>query len=163
MFNKLKKYDELLELDHLNTKERKDSLQRIFQRDFLDINIHFKRKLVRPTPKEGKATMDTLFHHLTTCSINNKENTREYDRDRSLRIHWIKHHIHENTPGILDIFSVKEKKTIRTYIYDKTKRYVIILEPKNSTTYYLITAYYISRANYFKIESKSKRRLAEIY
>ena len=41
-------------------------------------------------------------------------------------------------------FSVKEPEGIRTYIYDKNEKYVIVLEPKHKNTiYYLLTAYHL--------------------
>ncbi len=41
-------------------------------------------------------------------------------------------------------FSVKEPDGVRTYIYDKDEKYVIVLEPKhNNTIYYLLTAYHL--------------------
>ncbi len=163
MFNKLKIYNQLLELDALTVRERNKSLYGIFQRDFINSTPYFRAKLVRPTPREGEDTMKTLLHHLTTCTTNKDESSREYDRERSIRVHWIKHHICENSPGIRDIFSVKEKNGIRTYIYDKNERYVIILEPKGNDSYYLITAYYLSGANIYKIENKARRRLDVVY
>lgn len=43
------------------------------------------------------------------------------------------------------VFSVKEPEGIRTYIYDKDEKYVIILEPlRNGTQYYLLTTYYLT-------------------
>lgn len=166
MLNLLKIYDNLLELDHLGVWDRKKSLQGIFKRDFINNTLYFRSKLVRPTPKEGQTAMDVLFHHLTTCEGDCKEKDeekkREYDRFRSIRVHWIRHHICEKTPEALDIFSTRDKQGIRTYIYDKTRRYVIVLEPRKNDSYYLLTAYYLSGGGYYKIESKSKRRLSEI-
>lgn len=38
-------------------------------------------------------------------------------------------------------FSVQEPEGVRTYIYDKTERYVIVLEPlRKVNAYYLLTA-----------------------
>ena len=163
MFNKLKQYNSLLELDGMGVRERRESLNGIFQRDFIDTTPSFRAKTVRPTPKEGKEVMDVLLHHLTTCTESKDESSREYDRDRAIRIHWVCHHIYERSADKLDVFSVREKKAIRTYLWDKTERYVVILEPKDDNTYYLITAYYLSGGNWFKIESKSRRRLPEVY
>lgn len=163
MFNKLKKYNGLLELDGLNVGDRNKSLSGIFQRDFIDSTPCFRTKTVRPTPKEGKDTMDVLLHHLTTCTTNRDKSSREYDRDRAIRVHWVRHHICENSPDKLDVFSIREKTGVRTYLWDKNERYVVILEPKDNDTYYLLTAYYVSRANWYKIENKSRRRLPEVY
>ena len=59
-------------------------------------------------------------------------------------------------------FTVKEPEGNRTYIYDKTEKYVIVLEPlRNGTEYYLLSAYHVqgkdARRN--KIERKYRRKL----
>ena len=106
-YNLIKKYNSLLELDALNEIQRKSSLHGIFKRDFIDSFNYFRRKLVLPTPKEGQETMEVLFHHLTTKD-DYQEGRRSYDRDRAIRVHWIRHHIQEKTTDILKVFSVKD-------------------------------------------------------
>lgn len=164
MFNKLKKYNQLLELDDLTPIKRKESLTGIFKRDFIDNPISFRQKNVEPTPKDGEDTMNVLFEHLTTKTENKDEAHREYDRDRSIRIHWVKHHIIEKSPEKIEVFSTQDKNGIRTYIFDREESYVVILEPRrNGTSYYLITAYYLKGNNCKKIENKIKRRLSDVY
>jgi len=164
MFNLLKQYNQLLELDSLSVQERQKSLERIFKRDFIDGRLKFKNKIVVPTPEMGKDTMEVLFNHLTRKTENHDNKHREYDRDRSMRIHWIKFHVYENAPEKLTIFSVNDSKAVRTYLYDKDEHYVIILEPrKNKNEYYLITAYYLTGGNKNKIEGKLRRKLDRIY
>ena len=61
------------------------------------------------------------------------------------------------------VFSCKEKQSIRTYIYDKEQKYVIILEPyRNKDEYYLLTAYHLTGPNKKKIENKYKRKLEDV-
>lgn len=160
--NLLKKYNSLLELDSLNPQDRQKSLENIFNRDFIQSSISFRNKIVEPTPQDNKDQLEILFHHLTT-KTENQEKHREYDRDRSMRIHWIKHHLTECNPNVLDVFSVNDRAGIRTYIFDETEEYVIILEPKKENRYYLITAYYLQGGNTIKIKRKAQRRLPEIY
>ncbi len=161
-FNLMKKYNSLLEIDAMNERERKLSLSRIFKRDFIDHTNQFRNKNVHPTSQEGMDTMEILFNHLTT-KTENEEKHREFDRERSIRIHWIKHHLSEKTPEAITVFSVNDKHSVRTYIYDRDESYVIILEPKKNDFYYLLTAYYIEGNNKKKIENKIKRKLPEIY
>lgn len=52
---------------------------------------------------------------------------------------------------------------IRTYIFNESESYVIILEPKHEDKYYLITAYYLRASNVQKIKNKRKRKLDKIY
>lgn len=87
---------------------------------------------------------------------------KEYDKARSVRLHWIKYHIEEHKKDNMLIFSTKNGREKRTYIYDKTEQYVIVLEPKEAKRidseekehpyyyYYLLTAY--------KLEGKDKKR-----
>lgn len=161
-YNLIKKYNALLELDGLDVRARTNSLTGVFRRDFIDSPLLFRGNVVEPTPKEGKNTMDVLFDHLTKKDYENSGH-REYDRDRSMRLHWVKHHISEQSPTNIDIFSVYDPSGIRTYIFDRAESYVVVLEPKNrqgEKSYYLITAYYISeKGSYKKIERKAKRRL----
>ena len=53
----------------------------------------------------------------------------------------------------IEVFSVVERNqhkrvdVIRTYIYNKTQKYVVVLEPQmrnNANAYYLLTAYYLN-------------------
>lgn len=164
--NLLRVYNQLLDLTGLNEVARKASLRGVFNRDIGDHpSFRFRGKIVIPTGKEGEIPIDTLFTHLT-CVLNNPiERKRVFELQRSLRLHWVKHHIEERKPDDIIIFSVKEPEGYRTYIYDKTESYVVVLEPKaNNTYYFLLTAYYVEGkdAKRNKMEKKYKRRLQEV-
>lgn len=153
-FNEIKKYPNLLELNYLTSSQRKESLMRIFNRDIAEnINFSFRRKLIRPTKKEGESPMQTLYHHLTTRGDKDEKGndlrSRSFEMARSIRLHWVKVHIDESTKDNNIVFSyedrVKGKDIIRTYIYNKEQKYVVILEPqRNETNYYLLTAYHLN-------------------
>jgi len=164
-FNLLKCYNQLLELSTLNDQERKISLRRVFDRDISNNpKFNFRGKDIVPTKEDGHITMDTLFTHLT-CKLNNpKERKREFDIQRSSRLHWVKTHIEKANADDLLVFSVKEPDGNRTYIYDKQEKYVIVLEPKKDRYYFLLTAYPIEGRDgkRDKIEKKYKRKLPEI-
>lgn len=164
-FNLLKKYNELLELGALNEFQRKQSLIRLFDRDFTNNpNLSFKGKAITPTPIDGDIKMSTLFTHLTTEVVDRATKKREFDRYRSVRLHWVRFHIDCQKKDDVIHFSVKEPEGIRTYIYDITEKYVVILEPlRNIDAYYLITAYHLSGkdAKRDKILKKHKRRLKD--
>ena len=79
----------------------------------------------------------------------------------------------EETTGEADIevFSIverdqKNRKDIkRTYIYNKTQKYVIVLEPqlRSGNAYYLLTAYYLDEDYGEKMmKKKMKKRLQEV-
>jgi hypothetical protein len=164
--NLLKRYSNLLDIGGLTVNQCKESLKGIFDRDITNNpSFKFRTKLITPTPKDGEIPMETLYSHLTTKVIDKKTRQRAFDIHRSQRLHWVKYHINEKKEDNMLCFSVKEPEGIRTYVYDKDEKYVIVLEPKhNNTIYYLLTAYHLrgKDAQRNKILRKYKRRLHEV-
>ena len=163
--NLLKKYNALLELASLNDHQRTESLKGVFRRDIVDnANFKFHLKQIKPTSADGEDSMERLFRHLTTCITDKTTQHREFEMARSMRLHWIRHHVEEKKPDNMFVFSVDEPRSgIRTYIYDRDENYVIVLEPlRNGTEYYLLTAYYLEGrdAARDKMMKKYKRRLS---
>lgn len=163
MYNLLKQYNALLEVDSMSPAQRTISLRGVFNRDIQNNKkFSFREKKIYPIPKEGMDKLEMLFWHLTTKVVDYSTNHREYDKARSVRLHWIKYHIEEHKKDNMLIFSTKNGREKRTYIYDKTEQYVIVLEPKEAKRidseekehpyyyYYLLTAY--------KLEGKDKKR-----
>ena len=166
-FNKLKIYNQLLDLIGLGERERVISLKGVFNRDFEENTPTFLQKEIHPTPREdGEIPMETLFRHLTTEMTDKVTRAREFEMDRSVRLHWIRFHLNQKKKTNMLLFSVREPEGIRTYYYDSDEKYVIILEPlRNKNAYYLITAYFVKGkdAKRNKIEKKYKRRLDKVY
>lgn len=164
--NLLKKYNQLLDLLSFSDQERKASLKGVFNRDIVNnANFVFRTKKIFPTTAEGQDTMERFFTHLTTVVVDKQTNKREYDHQRSIRLHWIRHHIEERKKENMLVFSVKEPQGVRTYIYDVDEKYVIVLEPrKNQTEYYMLTAYHLEGkdAARNKIKKKYQRRLPNL-
>lgn len=168
--NIIKTYADLLEINQYNEAQRKISLTAIFMRDIQDNkNFKFNNKLIRPTKDEdGNAALETLYHHLTTSNDYDEKgiklNSRSFEYDRSVRIHWIKYHLINLANINVNVFSysdrIKHKDVIRTYIYNKDEKYVIILEPhRNFLDYYLLSAYYVNTKqgkNQMRIKQKNK-------
>lgn len=154
-FNKLKKYPELLDLNGLDEKARKASLKGIFDRDITDNeNFCFRGKRIYPIKTDGELDLDRELIHLTTEIVEGSENHRAYDRFRSERLHWIRPHVEEKiTDSDIVVFSVNERdqkkreNVVRTYIWNRTRKYVVVLEPqvRNGNAYYLLTAYYLNK------------------
>jgi hypothetical protein len=166
-FNLLKTYNQLLELAGFNEHQRRQSLMGIFDRDFTNNpNLRFRNIQITPTPQDGAIEMATLFTHLTTVIVDKATRAREFDIHRSLRLHWVRFHIDcRKQEGMLH-FSVKEPEGIRTYIYDISEKYVVVLEPKPAqNVYFLLTAYHLQGkdSQRDKILRKYKRRLNEIH
>lgn len=138
----------------------------IFNRDIAsNLNFKLQNKQITPTPADGIIKMETLFTHLTTVIIDEKTRKREFELDRSCRLHWVKYHIEQTKKDNMLLFSVKEKEGNRTYLYDVEERYVIVLEPlRNRNAYYLLTAYYLTGKDIKrdKIKQKFKRKLNEV-
>lgn len=161
-FNKLKKYPDLLDIAYMSEKERYISLRGIFDRDITENeNFSFRHKRIFPIKSDGKLDLDREFQHLTTEEIADTDDNgkivkhRIFDLHRSIRLHWIRPHIEEKVEdgSSILVFSAVErdkkarKDVIRTYIYNKTMKYVIVLEPqpKSPAAYFLLTAYYLNR------------------
>ena len=125
--NLIKTYNSLLELDAFDEEERNASLMGIFKRDFVDSGNYFRQKKVLPTLSQGKNTLSIFFNHLVTME-DRLHRERIYDRNRAVRLHWIKYHLEERQPEHLQVFSVKDKVAIRTYLYDVQESYVIPLK-----------------------------------
>lgn len=165
--NLLKKYNALLELAALNEHQRTVSLKGVFHRDIVENdNFKFRLKQIKPTTADGEDSMERLFRHLTTCITDQATQHREFEMARSIRIHWIRHHVEERKKDNMFVFSVDEPRSgIRTYIYDSDENYVIVLNPlRNGIEYYLLTAYYLEGkdAARDKLIKKYKRRLPYI-
>ena len=61
MFNLIKQYNALLEVDAMTPAERKVSLRRIFNRDIQDNNtLSFRDKKIYPVPREGMDKLEML-------------------------------------------------------------------------------------------------------
>lgn len=163
MFNLLKKYNALLEVDMMTPAQRTKSLRGVFDRDIAqNPSFAFREKKIYPISAEGMDKVELLFSHLTTKVTDQETQHREYDRSRSIRIHWIKHHIEEKkTDGML-VFSTVNGQNKRTYIYDQTEKYVIVLEPKEvkkqneEQQEYIYKYYYFLTA--YKLEGKDEKR-----
>ncbi len=161
-FNLLKKYPDLLELSGMGEKERLRSLRGVFDRDITDnTNFSFRGKRIYPIKTDGVIDMDREFMHLTTEKVECVEENnitlerRVYDPFRSERLHWLKTHIEENVKDSdIVVFSITERNlrkhidVERVYIYNKTRKYIIVLlpQPRNGDSYYLLTAYYLNKS-----------------
>ena len=165
--NLLKKYNQLLELGHLNEKQRDISLKGIFSRDIVsNLKFKFQGKHIHPIKKDGEPAIETLFNHLTRKSetIENVKSRDVFDIKRSERLHWIWHHVQEIDS--IKIFSHQDRiggrSVIRTYLFDEKENYVIVLEPYRKTTdYYLLSAYYLED-KYGGIKTMKKKYLRKL-
>lgn len=173
-----KTYNQLLEIIHFSEADRMVSLKRIFDRDITDnACFNFRGKLIRPFKVDGTPSINTLFGHLTfrtevlTDEKGKKIKSRStFDFKRSERLHWVRYHIEEKNKAMIEVFSYLDRiggrDVVRTYIFDESEKYVIVLEPQRSKTdYYLITAYYLTEeeGGIKQINRKSKKRLPDIH
>lgn len=160
-FNLLKKYPDLLELSGMDEKGRVKSLRGVFDRDITDnTNFSFRGKRIYPIKTDGVIDMDREFMHLTTKEAESVEDNvtlkkRVYDPFRSERLHWLKTHIEEKVKDSdIVVFRMIERNlrkhidVERVYIYNKTRKYIIVLQPqtRNGNSYYLLTAYYLNKS-----------------
>jgi len=152
----------------MSEPQRTKSLQAIFNRDIRDNKtFNFGIKPIHPTPdKDGVLKVETLFDHLTRVTVDKATRKREFDIHRSVRLHWVRYHIEQQKKTNILLFSVEEPEGMRTYIYDKDEKYVIVLEPlRNNTAYYLLSAYPLrgKDSQRDKMMKKYKRRESIVY
>jgi hypothetical protein len=164
--NLLKKYNEHLDILGLSEQGRTNSLKGVFDRDFTNNQpIHFNGRQVIPCPQDGSIEMTTLFRHLTTVKMDYTTGQREFEKERSKRLHWVKYHIDGKKQNNMLLFTVKEPDGLRTYLYDEDENYVIVLEPRvNRNVYFLLSAHYIQGkdAQRNKMKKKYKRKLQDV-
>lgn len=164
--NLLINYNQHLDILGLSEHHRNTTLKGVFDRDFTNNQpINFNGRQVIPCPQDGNIEMATLFRHLTTVKINYETGQREYEKERSRRLHWVRFHIDGKKQDNMLFFSVKEPDGLRTYLYDVTEKYLIVFEPRiNSNVYFLLSAHYIQGkdAQRNKISKKYKRRLPNV-
>lgn len=175
--NLLKKYPELLDLFG-SFETMNASLRRVYDRDIVN-NEDFKFRGIQIHPlksEEGQLDMDMTFKHLTTKKYaydengeENSNNSRQFDINRSRRLHWINHHLHEASPENIDIFTVverdkKKRQDVKhTYIYDNVKKYVIVFDRRPKKDFYLLTAYYLDEPFAEKaLEKKKKKKEVDV-
>ena len=175
--NLIKKYPEFLELIG-SLKDIQSSLKRIYVRDIED-NPDFKFRGIPIHPikaEEGQLVMDMTFAHLTTREYEQTDedgnplpSKREFDIQRSKRLHWVNHHVHERTPENIDVFTIiewdikKHQDVKHTYIYDKEKKYTIVFDRRDQKDLRLLTAYYLDEPYAEKMMMKKmKKRLPSV-
>lgn len=155
--NLTKVYNQLLELLYHSTAQNLQSIRRVFDRDFGNVIVYCRHIPIQPTPAEGEDAMDRLFRHLTTVVTDEVTRKREFESERSIRVHWIKYHLEEKSPDKLLMFKVEDEN--RVYLLDKAERYVVVLEPlRKVNAYYLLTAYRLLPGNFKKIMKKYEKR-----
>ena len=172
--NLLKKYPDLLDLVSLVGEALQASLRRIFNRDIVEnATFSFRGKKIFPIKSDGELDLQREFLHLTT-HVEQDENGNErryFDRFRSERLHWIRPHAEEViSDSNIEVFSIEERDfkkrqtIVRTYVYNITRKYVVVFEPqRNGTAYYLLTAYYLDKEYGEKqMQKRLKQKLKEI-
>lgn len=179
MFNQNKMYPELLDIISYSPNARMEVLRKIYERDIQE-NDKFKFRGVQifPVKSDGKDEMDRSFRHLTTREFEKYDEEgkyigkgREFDMDRSRRLHWVLFHVLESKPDVIDIFTIvkrdqkKRRDVKRIYIFDEYQKYVIIMERQGSNRLFLLTAYYLNEEygfNEMKNLQNSKNRQESI-
>jgi len=169
-FNLIKQYPELLELASYTEQERNVCLKKIYDRDIQDYILTFRGKRIYPTKHENdSSTFATHFSHMTTKEFVEIESGKEikkrsFDIKRSERLHWVKTHIEETSKENDIVVFSNEYPKVRTYIWNKKEKYVVILEPqKKSNAYYLLTAYYLDEKRGVKqLENNYKKRMSNV-
>jgi hypothetical protein len=157
--NLLKEYNKVLDLYHSTERQNLSSLKGVFNREFIEKDsLKLNNIPIHPTTSEdGEDKMEVLFRHLTTVITDEATRKREFEGERSIRIHWIRFLLENNPSDNLLLFNIMSEK--RVYCLDKSERYVIILEPlRNTKGFYLLTAYRLEPSNYRNLMNKYEKR-----
>jgi hypothetical protein len=155
--NLLKTYNDVLDLIYSTDRRNIESIRGVFNRDFVNEQPFFRSSLIRPTTAEGEDTINRLFRHLTTVITEESTNRREFDSDRSIRMHWIKYHLSESKTTNMLLFTVDDER--RSYILDRDEHYVIVLEPSRAdNSFFLLTAYKLMPSRYKGLMKKYEKR-----
>lgn len=148
--NLTKKYPELLDLSGAEEDSLR-SLRSVFRRDIEDnTSFLFRKERILPLKSSGIIDMDRLFDHLThkTSEQEGVKHRNIFDKARSERLHWLRTHIEERVSDEVEVFTLVErnkgKDAVKTYLWNRGKRYVVVLEHQRHGGYYLLTAYYLS-------------------
>lgn len=156
--NLIKIYNQLLELLY-NHAGNLVSLRNVFNQDIANhISFTLNGKPIRPTTSvNGEDAMDRLFRHLTTVVTDQSTKKREFETARSVRLHWIKHHVDRLPVDDLLVFHLEDEK--RVYVLDKAERYVVVFEPhRDGSSYYLLTAYPLEPSSFRMLMNKHDKR-----
>jgi hypothetical protein len=163
-FNLDVKFGDDLIIGHLQNVEALQSLRRVFDRDFIkNPCTHFLGKEIIYVREDN--TSDAVFDHITKKQEYGKRDL--IDNKRAIRIHWIKTILEkagESKSKKYRVFShYHTKHGLRTYIYHRNLKHLIILEPTPcKTKYYFITAYHVSGSGIDSLDKKYENRLPEI-
>lgn len=154
--NLLKKYNETLDFLYPKEMENQKSFRKVFDRDFIQSGDNkFNGFLVKPRPNDKMDAIEQLYWHLTTKITDEKNKSRSFDNERTIRIHWIRFHLSNDLP---ENFIYRDLNENRIYIIDKNEKYVIILDTsRDNSAYYLITAYKLGSSSFTKIMKRFKR------
>lgn len=156
--NLTKRYNQLLDLMYPTERQNILSIRKVFDRDIPGHpNFTLHGNPIFPTTATGEDAMDRLFRHLTTVITDQATRKREFESERSVRIHWIRYHV--DGKGTVRPFIFHVPSESRIYLLDKQERYVIVLEPlRNKTGYYLLTAYKLEPSTYRNLLTKFEKR-----
>lgn len=159
----LVRFDAFLDIVAMAESQMVASLGLIFERDMVtDPCLTFNEKKIvyfrDPFDKES------IFDHLIKKTVNGRRN--QIDLDRAKRIHWIKYFLVNSlrqNAGFM-VFSYKSvEKNIRTYIYHKHHKFLVVLEPTNNNEYVLITAHLRFDSGITEIKKRFKEKLPDIH
>ena len=155
--NLIRVYNALLDIDFLSKPARDISLRGVFDRDFRhNSSLQLTGQPVYPVPGDPDA-LEQLFFHLTTHEVPPKSRHREYEPERSRRLHWVRPHIEHTVPANLIVFSNEEKGELRTFVVNKAERYLVVLKPLRKGGYYLLTAYPLGADSFRKVMNSYER------
>ena len=160
----LVKFDNFLDILSMNPINLVDSLSMIFENDMVNNpcrTFNEKKVIYFQDPFDKQA----IFDHLIKKKMNGSRQV--IDVERAKRIHWIKYFIENSLKQGVNgfwVFSYKHlNENIRTYIYHKQTKFLVVLEPTNNNEYILITAHLRAGDGITEIKRRYREKLPDLH
>lgn len=124
-----------------------DALYEIFTQDILNKqNLKYRDKPIvinQDIDRSKPKNREKGFYHLVKKTVTKRSKRSIEDAKRAEKIGWIKQIILNcSDPAIKEFDYYEGGGIIRSYLWLKDQKYVVILEPQNGH-YFLVTAYHV--------------------
>lgn len=156
---------EELDYGYMRTNDAIESLKGVFKRDFIDNPcIEFMGKPIIYVREGNDETK--VFKHVI---MNEEYKKREFiDDKRAKRLHWVKTLLEKSQKSQGTkywIFSHNhDKHGLKTYIYHRKLRHLVILEPNSDATgYFFTTAFQVTGTGIDDLRDKYENKLPDLY
>ena len=141
-------FSSVINLEDKNNDEIIELLYEIFKNDFIDNRTYLAEEIyIDPISNdiEPSVNKEKIFWHIIT-RVHQKSKKREFDKERAIRIKWIKSIILNYADTQIKLFYNYEKNNkIRLYLWAYNVDFVVIIQKLGKRSSYLVTSFYIDK------------------